>query len=74
MELLGSLCLALQSAGIKAKFSTAHKCKGVLLARRAFDASVINSASTGLLHRPKASQTFGKPFVFFLIKTLSLVS
>lgn len=36
----------------------------VPLARRAFDDSVINQVSIGLLHRLKAGQMFGKPFVF----------
>lgn len=54
---------ALQSAGIRQQFSTGHKCKG-LLAKWVFDGSVINLASTGLLHGLKARQTFGKPLIF----------
>lgn len=39
--------------------------------RRAFDGSVISSASIGLLHELKASQTFGKPLVFSKWNTIS---
>lgn len=51
-------------------FSSTQR-KGVLLTRRAFDGSVIDSASTGLLHRLKATQAFRKP-LFLSHKTLSL--
>lgn len=62
LEMLSHLC-SLSSCCNRRCFSTVCPFQGVLLARSGPGGPVINSASAGLLHRLKRTQTSGKSFI-----------